>query len=91
MVTTTQEEYDLEPLKDQLLALPLEGKIVGIMHILNDSLSDVVQSDETRSFIGKDYFYEELLGLENLRSAPFPSFSQIPWQRRSFTPKCGNM
>ena len=39
VVTTTQEEYDLEPLKDQLLALPLEGKIVGIMHILNDSLS----------------------------------------------------
>ena len=64
MVTTTQEEYDLEPLKDQLLALPLEGKIVGIMHILNDSLSDVVQSDETKILYGKDYFYEELLGAE---------------------------
>ena len=64
MVTTTQEEYDLEPLKDQLLALPLEGKIVGIMHILNDSLSDVVQSDETKILYGKDYFYEELLGLK---------------------------
>ena len=25
LVTTTQEEYDLEPLKEQLLALPLEG------------------------------------------------------------------
>lgn len=64
VVTTTQEEYDLEPLKDQLLALPLEGKIVGIMHILNDSLSDVVQSDETKILYGKDYFYEELLGLK---------------------------
>ena len=64
MVTTTQEEYDLEPLKEQLLALPLEGKIVGIMHILNDSLSDVVQSDETKILYGKDYFYEELLGLK---------------------------
>ena len=64
VVTTTQEEYDLEPLKEQLLALSLEGKIVGIMHILNDSLSDVVQSDETKILYGKDYFYEELLGLK---------------------------
>ena len=64
LVTTTQEEYDLEPLKGQLLALPLEGKIVGIMHILNDSLSDVVQSDETRILYGQDYFYETLLGLK---------------------------
>ena len=64
LVTTTQEEYDLEPLKEQLLALPLEGKIVGIMHILNDSLSDVVQSDETRIHYGQDYFYETLLGLK---------------------------
>lgn len=43
LVTTSQEEHDLEPLKDLLLALPLEGKIVGIMHIINDSLSDVVK------------------------------------------------
>ncbi|MEF2709679.1 MAG: methyltransferase domain-containing protein, partial [Pseudoruminococcus massiliensis] len=39
------------------------GKIVGIMHIINDSLSDVVQSDETRLLYGQDYFYETLLGL----------------------------
>ena len=63
VITTSQEEYDLEPLKSQLLALPLEGKIVGIMHIINDSLSDVVQSDETRILYGQDYFYETLLGL----------------------------
>ena len=63
VITTSQEEYDLEPLKNQLLALPLEGKIVGIMHIINDSLSDVVQSDETRILYGQDYFYETLLGL----------------------------
>ncbi len=37
---------------------------MGIMHILNDSLSDVVQSDETKNLYGQDYFYEELLGLE---------------------------
>ena len=64
LVTTSQEEYDLEPLKEQLLALPLEGRIVGIMHIINDSLSDVVKSDETRILYGQDYFYETLLGLK---------------------------
>lgn len=63
LVTTSQEEHDLKPLREQLLALPLEGKIVGIMHIINDSLSDVVKSDETRILYGQDWFYETLLGL----------------------------
>ena len=63
VITTNQAEYDYAPLVSRLLALPLEGKIVGIMHIINDSLSDVVQSDETRLLYGQDYFYETLLGL----------------------------
>lgn len=81
LVTTSQEEHDLEPLKDLLLALPLEGKIVGIMHIINDSLSDVVKSDETRILYGQDWFYETLLGLR-FRISTFSFFSQIPWRRR---------
>ena len=64
LVTTSQEEHDLQPLKEALLKLELEGEIVGIMHIINDSLSDVVQSDETRVLYGRDYFYETLLGLQ---------------------------
>ena len=63
VITTSQAEYDYAPLVSRLLALPLEGKIVGIMRIINDSLSDVVQSDETRLLYGQDYFYEKLLGL----------------------------
>ena len=63
VITTTQEEHDLSALAQELLALPLDGKIVGIMHIFNDSLSDVVQSDETKILYGQDYFYETLLGL----------------------------
>lgn len=73
LVTTTQEEYDLTPLVDDLLALELEGKIVGILHILNDSLSDVVQRDETRVLYGQDYFYEKLLGME-FKITPFSFF-----------------
>ncbi len=73
LVTTTQEEHDLEPLVSELLGLGLEGKIVGILHILNDSLSDVVKSDETRILYGQDFFYERLLGLE-FKITPFSFF-----------------
>lgn len=73
LVTTTQEEYDLTPLVEELLSLELEGKIVGILHILNDSLSDVVKSDETRILYGQDFFYEKLLGLE-FKITPFSFF-----------------
>ena len=64
IITTSQEEHSMEPLKERLLNLSLEGKIVGVMHIINDSMSDVVQSDETRILYGQDYFYETLLGLK---------------------------
>ena len=73
LVTTTQEEHDMQPLVDRLLSLQLEGKIVGVLHILNDSLSDVVQSDKTILLYGQDYFYEELLGME-FKITPFSFF-----------------
>ncbi len=64
LITTTQEERDLQPYVDALLALPLQGKITGVLHTKNDSVADVVQSDETVLLYGQDYFYEELLGLK---------------------------
>lgn len=73
LVTTTEEEHDLAPLVQKLLELELSGKIVGILHILNDSLSDVVQSDETRVLYGQDFFYEKLLGME-FKITPFSFF-----------------
>ena len=63
----------MSPLKEALLNLELEGKIVGFLHILNDSLSDVVKSDETRIIYGQDYFYEKLLNLE-FKITPFSFF-----------------
>ena len=54
----------LKGLKEGLLQLSLDGSIVGILHTKNDSLADVVQSDETEILYGQDYFYEELLGLK---------------------------
>lgn len=63
LVTTSQEEHDIETWKEGLLSLPLEGKFAGILHITNDSVADVVKSDKTEILYGQDYFYEELLGL----------------------------
>lgn len=62
----TEQETESEilaGLTGRLLALPLEGEIVGILHVRNDSAADVVQSDKTTVLYGRDYFYEELLGL----------------------------
>lgn len=77
LVTTTQTEVlaarcgEPERGEAELLSgwrqtlekLDLEGSFAGILHMKNDSLADVVQSDETEILSGRDYFYEELLGM----------------------------
>ena len=64
LVTTSQQEIvSLDGWREGLMRLELQGKIAGILHIVNDSVADVVQSDLTQILYGKDYFYEELLGL----------------------------
>lgn len=62
-VTTSQMTVDMQPLKERLLALPLSGCFAGIIHSVNDGLADVVRSEETNLLYGKEYFYEEILGL----------------------------
>lgn len=67
LVTTSQRERDEELLnewKDKILSLNLIGRVTGVLHVVNDSVADVVQSDRTDILYGQDYFYEELLGLK---------------------------
>ncbi|MCI8372152.1 MAG: 23S rRNA (uracil(1939)-C(5))-methyltransferase RlmD, partial [Lachnospiraceae bacterium] len=73
LVTTTQEEIDTDGYVRALHGLELEGTLVGILHIKNDSLADVVKNDEMKILYGQDYFYEKLLGLR-FRISPFSFF-----------------
>ena len=57
------EEKVLEKLMKRLLSLSLKGQITGILHIVNDGLSDTVRSDRTDILYGRDYIYDEVLGL----------------------------
>lgn len=66
VVTSSQSEVSdlhLNELTEKLKALPWEGTLAGVLHIINDSLADVVQSDQTNILYGKDWITEKLLGL----------------------------
>ena len=54
----------LEGLVNLLISLELKGSIVGLIHSYNDGIGDVVQSDRIDILYGRDYIYEELLGLK---------------------------
>lgn len=89
LVTTTQDygvseithlsdeemvvRYYLAELQERLLALPLEGTIVGILHTHNDSLSDAVIPEKVVTLYGQDYIYEKILGL-TFKISPFSFF-----------------
>lgn len=72
-IDSTEGKQLLEKYKDTLLALETTGTFAGILHMTNDSLSDVVKADAVDILYGKEYFYDELLGLR-FRITPFSFF-----------------
>lgn len=73
LITSTQMNPDLSDFVEMLLALELDGKIIGILNTLNDREADVVQNDKTILLYGCDKFYEEILGLK-FEISPFSFF-----------------
>lgn len=87
LVTTTQQGLSgehleqeqlakylcLEELQEKLLALNLNGTIVGILHTHNDSLSDAVIPEKIVTIYGQDFLYEKILGL-TFKISPFSFF-----------------
>ncbi|MBC2399692.1 23S rRNA (uracil(1939)-C(5))-methyltransferase RlmD [Clostridium tetanomorphum] len=72
-VTTSQIEFNFEEITEELRNLDYVGNLVGIIHTINDSLSDVVQADKIELLYGRDYIIEELLGLK-FKITPFSFF-----------------
>ncbi len=68
----TENRY-LEEFVGVMTALPLKGKIAGILHTVNDRCADIVASDRTDLLFGRDYYMEQLLHL-TFRISPFSFF-----------------
>lgn len=73
LVTTSQVELDLTELVELINGKDYNGHITGIIHTINDSLSDVVQADRIEVLYGREYIYDELLGLK-FKINPFAFF-----------------
>ena len=73
IVTTRAISHDFSKLVDRLLALELEGVIVGILNTHNDSVADVIKDEGTDILYGKDYFYEQIMNLK-FKISPFSFF-----------------
>ncbi len=67
IVTSSQVAFDEDGFVDMLKNLEettLENKIVGVLRTINDGLADAVNCDELRTLWGRDYYYEEIMGLK---------------------------
>ena len=74
LVTSSQGEINIDEFKNTILQCSeIQGKIVGIFHTINDSLSDVVAADDLKLIYGRDYVVEEILGLK-FKISPFSFF-----------------
>lgn len=67
------EEEILNGFTDRIQGLGLCGNVRGILHTVNDTLSDAVRDDGTAVLYGKDSIEEKLLGL-TFKISPFSFF-----------------
>lgn len=73
LVTTSQNSMDLSEYRDRILGNEYQGRIAGILHMVNDGLADVVRADSTEILYGRDFFDEEILELK-FQISPFSFF-----------------
>ncbi|MDD4565195.1 MAG: 23S rRNA (uracil(1939)-C(5))-methyltransferase RlmD [Eubacteriales bacterium] len=64
MVTSSQGSFDGEEFSALIRALPLQNKIIGILHTVNDKIADFVYCDKLYTIWGRDYYMDEIMGLK---------------------------
>ena len=79
LVTSSQDSLNEEEFLNELINLKnLNGNITGVLHTINDGLSDTVQVDTLKLLYGRDYIIEEILGLK-FNISPFSFFQTNTW------------
>ena len=74
IVTTDKvNTLNIEEWKSQLCTLPLEGRLVGVLHTVSNAKSDAVVPEKTRVVYGRDYFFENISDLI-FKVSPFSFF-----------------
>ncbi len=73
LVTSGQKGIEYENFKEMLLQIDLDGRIVGIIHTINDGVADIIRPDETTVIWGQNFIMEEICGLK-FKISPFSFF-----------------
>ncbi|MGP1570448.1 MAG: 23S rRNA (uracil(1939)-C(5))-methyltransferase RlmD [Eubacteriales bacterium] len=77
IVISSQEYFDNEAFVNLLKNLNLSNNIVGILRTINDSMADAVICEKMEILYGRDYYMEEIMGLQFKVSA-FSFFQTNP-------------
>ena len=64
IVTSSDGSFEEEAYKQMILDLPLENSVAGILHTVNDNRSDRVTNESCSVLFGRDYYREQIMGLE---------------------------
>lgn len=64
IITSSEAGFDEEGYVSLLQSLELDNQLVGVLRTFNDSLADAVIDEGTKILFGRDYYYEEILGLK---------------------------
>ena len=73
LITSSQLTFDTSEWLESILGLNLSSKIAGVLHTLNDNISDTVNSEEETILYGSRDINEKIFDL-NFRISPYSFF-----------------
>ena len=73
IVTSSQGDFDENGYLEMIRSVDIESAIVGVLHTVNDNRSDAVVAEDVRVLYGRQYYNEQILGL-NFKVGAFSFF-----------------